>query len=228
MKRICLTISIFAALFFCEATFAQGFYFGGGGGYLRLSDHTLTPGVTAQGGLLSQDKPLYGEGYSATVFVGYQLDLSKLFALAIEGHVNYTDASAKVEFLSPATSQTAGQRLRGSYDIELLPSIKITPESRIFGVIGWSKTRVKSYNTIFTDINGVRNTTQSSIDYRYVNGFVVGGGVSTQTSKHFSIRAEYLFKRYRKFQFNDAIAQTNIAERPEVFLLNLSVAYSLT
>ncbi len=210
-----------------NVTLASHFYFGGKLGYRRLADVTATP-IPGANGVTTQSKTLFGDGATGGLFFGYLLNITNKVNIAAEIDGNITNAESEVLFSATSNNnQTAGQKITSDYGFNLLPAFKLTDKTSIFAIIGYTRARVKTFNTRFNFSGSTRVFTASVTDRRWVHGLEFGGGAQIQMNNHFALRGEYVAKRYRSYNFNDTVEGLIIGEKPATYEIDLGMVYTL-
>lgn len=197
LKRI--AILALSTLLFPLSSYANGFYAGVGIGRDTANfDQKLTINSTA----FVADNDANGSGALGTVFAGYSWLFNKFYlaselnaALSSIDHHSYVSSTTV-----PAFTLNNRYAIANTVGISLLPGIKITDASLIYGRLGYVRSQLK----IDSQIN---NSTTS--DTHYLDGFRYGVGLETQFTRNLGLRLEYDHTDYQSYSLTTSVGGVN-------------------
>lgn len=165
---------------------ADGAYVGGALG-LNLTTFKLTDPASAVTHFTNRE-PTLG------ALAGYGQTFNDILYLGGEAFVNGGSASTSTKTIFNGT-QTAKLASTYNYGIDLMPGLKVTPSTLVYGKVGLSENRFKLTENLAPGVgSGVSGTAQENR-----LGGRLGLGAQTDLTSNLAIRGEFVHTAYRSF-----------------------------
>lgn len=177
---------------------ASGFYVGGGIGVDSTSFSQNSYAGTS-GGIGETSYDLNGSGGFGTLLAGYQYDINNNVFVATELNANLASIKSEHWFSSPtgAGSYNGTFTLYQSYGLSVLPGFYVDNNVGLYARLGYSAAELKSSRSYQPGVSGTNYTEQS----KWLNGAVVGLGISAPLTPALALRLEYDYVNYAHFNY---------------------------
>jgi len=167
------------------------------------AEFTFTNGGVTNAVLSSQTIDFGNDGWNGELYVGYGATFQDHYYLAAEifGNISSVKANFDGTLTNAAGTSSVGftsdVKLRYEYGIDLVPGVKVSDSTMLFGKIGWIRGKFKSEASGFVNIPGVINVVSGTFETNHTsNGIQLGIGLETMITNNCSAKIEYDWNRY--------------------------------
>ncbi|MDP0561253.1 MAG: outer membrane beta-barrel protein [Candidatus Endonucleobacter sp. (ex Gigantidas childressi)] len=205
MKKLLIASSLLLS----SSVMASGFYVGGQVGASSTSmkyKNIATIPSPYYPNKITHDISKSGE--TGGVYAGYRIDFNDLF---ISGEIDYNINSSKIEVLNAQVTQEP------AFGLYVLTGTAIGKNVDIYSRLGFSETEIKT--EFIRDQTGVITKNNQKI-----HGVVLGLGMQYQFNNKLSIRLDYKYSMYKKYDFIYNNRERSFA--PSIQLLTIGIQYA--
>jgi outer membrane immunogenic protein len=162
-----------------ERGLQSGFYVGAQAGY---DFYSVRKNISLDGGVFTSNPTIAATGAIGGLFLGYGQYFNDMWYLGIEGAGNATGASNSWSATSAAGTVNTKYSASSSWNLAVLPGLKLNVNSLLYVRLGYAWDRVKGQIT---------TPTTSGSKSQWSNGFMYGLGLESVLSGNWSLRTEY-------------------------------------
>ena len=215
---------------------ANGFYVGAGLGVINQSNKStntiLQLSEDIDGAYLpySTSQTNSALGINGTLLGGYSWLFANHFVIALEAFVNSSNAKVDYEQTTHVLNVTSDFSLSSTYGLRLLPGYQVTPETKVYGIVGYARASGSLDNNADATVNGGVVPFTNKQDYQF-NGYQLGFGSETQLSEHFSLRGDVIYTGYdsqsvdAQYTFLDSSMSATNTVQPSSLEANVILVY---
>lgn len=171
------------------AALADGFYVGGD---LGATSFMVKDQINQSSSGFSSSVDTGKLGGNIGLLGGYAWVFPNQFFLGAEAFAQATSAKINFNAAGGGSSDDADVKLRYVYGLRVLPGYALTPDTNVYGIVGYARANVK--------FDGSAGTVSGSTTKNF-NGYQLGLGSMTNINKNVALRGDVIYTGYQSKTF---------------------------